>query len=108
MLIGIKEQNHQKEARLLTCIQQGAVLAAFLLTIVFLTLGESNTDSQQWMILPYIFVPTLGGIGGMIFYLLHVFFDRSGFQRILGLMFRVMIYVFLFALAFIIGMNGPN
>ena len=98
---------HQKYNRAMR-ILQGAGLATALLTFAFLTLGESNTASLRWMILPYIFVPAAGGLGGLVFHLMQPMRRRGGIYKVLSIILTTLIYVFLCTVGFVMGMNGPN
>ena len=87
---------------------QGAGLATALMSLSFFSLGESNSGDYRWMILPCIFVPAAGALGGLLFHLLQPMREKGGNIEILSIIFSVAIYILLLGFAFILGMNGPD
>lgn len=90
------------------CVLQGAVLALALLSILFLTLGDSNSESLRWMILPYLLVPMAGGLGGLFFYKSQDLCFEGKNQKRINILLNLVIYLSLLTVAFVLGMNGPN
>src|SRR5690606_12855484 len=86
----------------------GSVMATGILTLIFMSLGESNKQDLRWMILPYLLVPIAGGLGGLVYHLLEPLRNQGSILKFASLSLSSMIYAFLFAVAFIMGVNGPD
>lgn len=84
----------------------GAGSATLLLTFIFLTMGGTNMENLRWMILPYLCVPVAGALGGLIFDMMEPMRKSGGLKGVLSIILSAVIYMLLFAAAFIVGMNG--
>ncbi|HEY1025925.1 MAG TPA: hypothetical protein VGE26_12215 [Sphingobacteriaceae bacterium] len=86
----------------------GAGSSTLLLTFIFLTTGRADTQELRGMIMPYLCVPVAGALAGLIFDMMEPMRRSGGFNQLLSIISSVLIYVVLFAGAFIVGMNGGH
>lgn len=89
-------------------IIHGVGAAAIITALFFRLAGELNPGRINWMLLPVIIVPAVGGVGGMAFYITDPVRRLGGWRKAAANTLSLLAYVFIVLVAFIAALNGPN
>ncbi|HEV7350455.1 potassium transporter KefB [Telluribacter sp.] len=87
---------------------QGAGIAFILLILFFTIGGDINPGSKAWILLPLITVTIGGAAGGIIYYLLDSLRYQGGRKKYLANLLSLLAYILFVMVTFVLGMNGPN
>jgi len=84
-----------------------SVILSWLLLMVFcLVAGIQNIEHEHQIILPIIMVPAAGGTSGFVFHLIDRSQSNSKIKPFFLVAIKVMVYVVLVGIAFLLGLNG--